>query len=68
MKAHRDFANKNCPHRTNMSDLRRTRLFEAELNKSNISENTSNASNNSTYTVKVTTDTLNAEDEPRDFL
>ena len=62
VKAHRDFANKNCPHRTNMSNFKK--LVEAELNKSTISENTSNASSNSAYTVKVTTDTLNVRSGP----
>ena len=59
VKAHRDFANKNCPHRTNMSEFKR--LVETELNKSNV--NTSQ-SNNSTYTVKVTTDVLNVRSGP----
>lgn len=33
VKAHRDFANKNCPHRTNMTEFKK--LVENELNKSN---------------------------------
>lgn len=59
VKAHRDFANKNCPHRTNMSEFKK--LVELELNKSTVNENTSN---NSTYTVKVTTDVLNVRSGP----
>lgn len=37
VKAHRDFANKNCPHRTNMTSFKK--LVEAELNKNNSSTN-----------------------------
>lgn len=60
VKAHRDFANKNCPHRTNMSEFKR--LVETELNKSNI--NTSQPSTSGSYTVKVTTDVLNVRSGP----
>lgn len=37
VKAHRDFSNKNCPHRTNMTSFKK--LVEAELNKNNSSTN-----------------------------
>ena len=62
VKAHRDFANKNCPHRTNMTEFKK--LVEAELNKNTISENTPSHSISSTYTVKITTDTLNVRSGP----
>lgn len=62
VKAHRDFANKNCPHRTNMTEFKK--LVEAEFNKNTISENTPSHSISSTYTVKITTDTLNVRSGP----
>lgn len=37
VKAHRDFANKNCPHRTSMTEFKK--LVQSELNKSNSSTN-----------------------------
>lgn len=37
VKAHRDFANKNCPHRTNMNEFKK--LVQQELNKLNTSTN-----------------------------
>ena len=46
IKAHRDFAKKDCPHRTNMSAFKK--LVEAELKGQN-----SNTSNNSTKLYKV---------------
>ena len=49
VKAHRDFANKNCPHRTNMTEFKK--LVQAELNNQVVSNNP--------YIVRVTTDVLN---------
>lgn len=54
VKAHRDFANKNCPHRTNMSEFKK--LVQAELSQFDATQNTSN---NSSYIVKITADVLN---------
>lgn len=50
VKAHRDFANKNCPHRTNMTEFKK--LVQAELNNQVVTSNSS-------YIVKITTDVLN---------
>ena len=49
IKAHRDFSNKNCPHRTNMTEFKK--LVQAELNNQVVSNNP--------YIVRVTTDVLN---------
>lgn len=50
IKAHRDFANKNCPHRTNMTEFKK--LVQAELNNQVVTSNSS-------YIVKITADVLN---------
>ena len=50
VKAHRDFANKNCPHRTNMTEFKK--LVQAELNNKVVTSNSS-------YIVKITADVLN---------
>ena len=49
IKAHRDFSNKNCPHRTNMTEFKK--LVQAELNNKVVSNNP--------YIVKITADVLN---------
>ena len=49
IKAHRDFSNKNCPHRTNMTEFKK--LVQAELNNQVVSNNP--------YIVRVTADVLN---------
>ena len=50
IKAHRDFSNKNCPHRTNMTEFKK--LVQAELNNKVVTSNSS-------YIVKITADVLN---------
>lgn len=52
VKAHRDFAKKNCPHRTNMSEFKK--LVEKELNGSSTS-NTPNKYKNGDYNRKART-------------
>ena len=61
VKAHRDFANKNCPHRTNMNEFKK--LVKKELNISSTS-NTSNKYKNGDYNRKArTTSNLNIRTE-----
>lgn len=61
VKAHRDFAKKDCPHRTNMSEFKK--LVEKELNISSTS-NTSNKYKNGDYNRKArTTANLNVRTE-----
>lgn len=49
VKAHKDFANKNCPHRTNMSEFKK--LVEKELNPS--STGSKNSYKNGSYNRKA---------------
>ncbi len=61
VKAHRDFANKNCPHRTNMIEFKK--LVEKELNGSSTS-NISTKYKNGDYNRKArTTANLNIRTE-----
>ncbi len=61
VKAHRDFAKKNCPHRTNMSEFKK--LVEKELNVLSTS-NSSNKYKNGDYNRKArTTANLNVRTE-----
>ena len=59
LKAHRDWSGKNCPSTTNFAD------FKARVKKVlEGSTSVTQSNNNSTYTVKVTTDVLNVRSGP----